>query len=595
MRKALTLLGAFCLALWLGGCGPAQEAQPETTDAPAFYEAGVEAAAQGDHAAAIDAFSQAIEADDSRAAAYAGRADSYLALFQAGETGSPDLKELALRDYGFALALDPALGERIHGVYADLAEQALAAGDSREALRYLYGAMETAAQEDEADRIRERARALTDELLTGSVWYVDAPDSAYYELLPDGTGRAVSAVVPGRTEALTYENEGFAVLLTGDGGDRTGRWTYDPERACFCADVSAASAEDGVLSLSLQPVGLGQMYRQWQAAILAEEADLRLSRLDEGQKSAGYGALYGLEADLAEELAGAAGEALTAEDALMLQAEWARRDAVQADGTLARDAFGSIQQTIGTLLRRLPEEPEATAGPALGEIFPVGEPALLDCLRLTAGWVLAGRGLTVPEDGGGAAWESLADVAHYFQEGRLYLCLEGCGLREASGSQPESLVADTRGRFVIGTPLSLESDVTATGEELLSRLRGERWIGLWDMGYDSETLLLELDLAEDMTCAVQGGYYPEGASGRQSGQYALEGNELTLILAAEGYSAGTYRYRVLPMGDSLYMTLLTEGIVYGQSAGSAYLFCGADYAAGAGVDPDRTAQGRDAR
>ena len=35
------------------------------------------------------------------------------------------------------------------------------------------------------------------------------------------------------------------------------------------------------------------------------------------------------------------------------------------------------------------------------------------------------------------------------------------------------------------------------------------------------------------------------------------------------------------MGESLYCTLLTDGIVFGQTAGSRYLFCGGGLAGNA--------------
>lgn len=459
MKRLLALFAGLCLALGTAGCGQGSERLPEATEPPAYRDAGTEAMGRGDWAAAVDAFSRAIEADDGRAAAYAGRADSYLALYRAGETDVPDLKGLALRDYELALTLDPALGERIYETCAQLGAEALEAGSVDEALCWLRTA-EQAAPAEAGERIRRQAKTLTDEALMSSDWYRDAPDSEYYAFDPDGTGRTVSAVTMEQTGAFAYRNDGFTLQIFEDGA--AGQWTYDPDLAAY------------------------------------------------------------------------------------------RQDAA--------------------VLQRMPEGGRTPSGTLLGEIFPVGEETLLDYLRLTAGWILDGRRLSV--QGGAdaeAAWRSLSDVEHYFQDGRLYLCLDG------------AVTDGEDGRLVVETPLYAPGDMAVTGEELLSRLCAERWISLWETGYDDEVLFLELALEPDGTCTARGGPYPGAAAGVQSGQYALEGDELTLTLNAEGYSAGTCRYRVLPMGDSLYMELLTDGVIYGQAAGSTYVFCGAGYAADAGV------------
>lgn len=576
MRRGLALLSALCLALGAAGCGQGSERPPEATAAPEYYDAGTEAAARGDYAAAVDAFSRAIEADDDRAAAYAGRADCYLALARQEETEpGPDLRGLALRDHEIALELDPALGPHIYEVYADLGAEALAAGSTAEGLCCLHMAL-AAAPDGEGEELLGQVRELTDGILTGSVWYMDAPDSRYYEFFNDGTGRIVDAVTMEAAGDLAYENEGFALSVTEDGG--TERWTYEPERESYYTAVPTADGE--TLPLRLTGTSPRRMYAQWQAAILGSEAELRVNGNAEEDPAVGYGALYEREYALLEALAVTRAGALTEEDDAVLSAERERRELLRADMSAAQEAFGQLRETVDGLIKRLPDTASGE-GSALAEIFPVGERTLLDYLRLIVGWAMNGQTLTVR--GGAEAltrWESLRDVDHYFQDGRLYLRLNGYVRRDEPLAALEGLVPDEHGRFSLETPLTFGDDVTLTGQALLSRLQGDSWVSLWALGYGTEVFFLELDLADDMTCTGRGGYYPGEMTGRQSGEYALEGDQLTLTLAADGYSPGTYRYEVLPMGDSLYMTLLTDGIVYGQTAGSTYVFCGGGYAEG---------------
>ena len=575
MGRALALAAALCLILGLAGCAQAEPETPENGAEPVFYDTGAAALASGDYEAAVASFAQAIEADDNRAAAYLGRADSYLALSRS-DPGEPsaELRGLALRDYEIALELDPGLGEHVCRVYEDLSDQALAAGETGQALGYLKTA-ERAASGQTAERIREQARQMTDGILAGSIWYMDAPDSRYYEFYGDGTGRVVDAVAMEQTGGLTYENEGFVLHVTA--GGETAAWTYEPDRESYYAPAGPGQ-EDGP-GLRLEKTSPGRMYRQWQRAVLEEEAALRIGREENEDQTAGYAALYEREYALLEELAAAQAETWTEEDAAVLAAEAEARTALEADSAPAREAFDRVKTTVNGLLGRLPEA-ESGEPVTLDELFPLEEEPLLDYLRQVTGWVLKGRSLTVR--GGAEAltgWETLADVDHYFQDGRLYLRVSGYGLRQASGGAEEQLVMDQQGRFSFATPLTAADTGALTEEGLLSRLQDGSWIGLWNVEAGSGAFFLELELAGDMTCSDRGGYYPGELTGRQSGEYALEGNELTLTLSAEGYTPGTYRYRVVPMGESLYMTLLTDGIVYGQTAGSTYVFCGGDFAA----------------
>lgn len=571
MRRALALL-ALCLALCLAGCGQPSTQPPAAAETPGFYAAGVTAQQSGNHAAAIDAFSQAIEAGDNRAAAYMGRADSYLALSRTESAqDGPNLRGLAFRDYELALELDGALGAHIHEVYAALAEEALAANQTLEALCCLETALRTA-PEGEAEQVRAQVRTLTDGILTGSVWYMDAPDSRYYEFFGDGTGRIVDAVSWEQIGTLTYENEGFALTVTEAGG--TGRWTYVPERESYYTSVPAG---EGTLDLRLGRTPVRQMYRQWQRAVLAAEADLRVSWTEEPARSAGYEALYQREYGLLEALASAM-ESLTGEEAELLSAERDRREALAAGEVTAQEAFAQLRPAVDGLMARLPEG-EGGQPVTLDELFPMEAAALLDYLRLAAGWELNGRELTVrggPEAATG--WDELSDVGHCFRDGRLWLFVDGYVLREAVGAASAALVPEADGRFAFETPLTLGDSLTMTDGELLAYLQGGSWVSLWDMGYGAEVFFLDMTLSEDMTCTVRGGYYPGEPTGTQSGAYTLQDGELTLTLAAGGYEPGVYRYRVSPMGDSLYMTLLTDGVIYGQSAGSTCVFCGGDFA-----------------
>lgn len=568
MRRTLALLTALCLALGPAGCGRRGPGPEESLSEPLYLAAGMEAAAREDWAGAIDAYSQAIEAGEDRAAAYAGRGDCYLALEKAGETEPGlDLGGLAKRDYEAALTLDPALGMRISKVYAALAEEALDAGDSEGAMNCL--ALAGRAAPETEDSLRERMLKITDEMLPGSVWYMDAPDSRYYVFSADGKGRIVDAVSMEPAGAFSYENEGFTLTLRSGGESR--RWTYDPDRAGYEASGSWGEKE---LSLRLDRTTQRRLYGQWQADILAREAQLRADRTLDTDPSAGYEELYEREYALLEELAAA--EHLTEEDKAVLEAEQERRTALEEGGITAREAFRALRQTVSGFLRLLPDTGGAVSGPALGEIFPVGEQALLDYLRQTVVWMLNAKRLAVP---GGAetltGWRSLADVEHCFRDGRLYLRLGGYVLRE----EPEPrLVLDENGRFEFALPLTVGDDMAAAGGELLARLQGDSWTGLWSSPYGGGTRYLELTLGTDMTCTARGGAYPGDEAGVQTGAYALEDRELTLTLAADGYAPGTYRYLVLPMGESLYMTLLTDGPVYGQRAGDACVFCGGGYA-----------------
>ena len=573
MKRGLALFAALCLALCLAGCGQtaAQERPPAATEAPRYYDAGTEAASRGDYAAAVDAFSLAIETDDDRARAYLGRGDSYLALAGNEREDGPGLRGLALRDYAFALELDPAVGGHVYDVYAALAEGALSAGHTDEALSYLRGAM-TAASEEQTEQLRTQVKTLTDGILTASVWYMDAPDSRYYAFFPDGAGCVVDPVAMERTP-LTYENEGFVLHIAG-----TGDWTYDPDRESYFTDVSAAPGEGGGLSLRLIETTPARMYGQWRAAILAAEADGRTHWTGEADAQAGYGTLYEKAYALVEALAEAG--YLTEADAAGLDTARMYHDAAPESGIGLREKYEQIKQLLSVLPARLGRDGGAE-DTVLDEVFPIGEDRLLDYFGLLTGWTLNAKRMAPPRGGNAfGLWETLDDVEHYFSAGRLYLCLPGYVARERDGAGAPVLLADAYGRFVIETPLYLGADVTASGEELASYLAGDSWVGLMDMGYSEEGFALELTLAGDMTCSDQGGYFPGDVSGRQSGQYTLDGRELTLTMAAEGYSAGTYRYEVLPMGESLYMTLMSDGILYGQTAGSAYVFCGKTYASG---------------
>ncbi len=569
MRRALALLTALCLALGPAGCGRRGPGPEDSLSEPSYLAAGMEAAAREDWAGAIDAYARAIEAGEDRAAAYAGRGDCYLALARAGETEpGPDLEDMARRDYERALALDPALGARVSKVYADLAGEALDAGDAERAMNCL--ALAGRAAPETEDSLRERMLQLTDELLPGSVWYMDAPESRYYLFSAGGKGRIVDAASMEPAGAFSYENEGFSITLTEGGESR--QWTYDPDRACYETPGTWGERE---LTLRLGRTTARRLYGQWQADILAREARLRADRTLDSDPSAGYEYLYEREYALLEELAGSA-ERLTRKEKASLEAEQERRTALGEGETTAREAFQALRQTVGELLRRLPDADGAVSGPVLGEIFPVGEQTLLDYLRQSVVWALNGKGLTV--SGGAEAltgWRSLADVEHCFRDGRLYLRLDGYVLRE----EPEPrLVLDENGRFEFPLPLTVGDDASASDGDLLARLQEESWTGLWTSPYGGGTDFLELTLEPDMTCTARGGGYPGGTAGVQSGTYALEGRELTLTLAAEGYAPGTYRYQALPMGESLYMTLLTEGPVYGQKTGDTCVFCAGGYA-----------------
>lgn len=567
MRKALALLSALCLALGTASCGQEPEQPPEATAPPEYYDAGTEAAQSGDYAAAVDAFSRAIEADDGRAAAYAGRADCYIALDGSGDKGdSPDLRGLAILDYETALELDPKQGPHIYEVCAAIGAEALAAGSTDEALRYLRVAYDTAGDE-KADEIAKQVTGITDRFVVDSVWYMDAPDSRYYEFFSDGTGRVVDAAAMEPAGRVTWENAGFE--LTVKGKDGPGTWTYEPGQGSYYAAIPRAEGE--TLSLRLERSSLRRMYTRWQEDILGAEAELRLNGTSEEDQTAQYTALYEREYALAQALAVSGAGTLTEEDTALLTAE-------REDGSTAQDAFGQLRAAVDTLLTRLPDTAAAESGSALGEMFPVGGQTLLDYLRLTVKWVLTGRELSAPDGGKAAAWDELGDVDHYFRGGRLYLRLHGYALQK--GETGYALAADAYGEYTVKTPLSFGDDVALAGEELLSRLRESDWIGLWDSDYGPEVFFLELELADDMTCTARGGHYPGQPAGTQSGEHTLSGNTLTLTLSAEGYASDTYRYEVLPMGDSLYMTLLTDGAVYGQTAGSASVFCGGSYASG---------------
>lgn len=574
MKRGLILLtAALGLALCATGCGQtAREQPPEATDAPRYYETGTEALAQGDFAAAIDAFSQAIQTGDNAALAYLGRADSYLAL--AGEQPEgPSMKGLALRDYELALSLDPAVGGRVYDVYTDLADRALAEGHVDEALSHLRVAQTAAG--DEGAELLDQVKVLTGEILTGAVWYQDAPDSRYYVFRPDGTGRVVDPFAM-EERPLTYENEGFALRIA-QAGRETALWTYEPDRESYFTQAAAGSGTDGGAELELVETTPARMYGQWLASIQAAEAAERPDWPDEAAAAAGYEALYEQAYGLLETLA-ESGDVPGAD--APLEAARAQRQAVQEYAAMgmeyevtARERYEQTVQTLEDLLRQGGDQgPDRSV---LDQVFPVGGEVLLDYCRLLTGWTLDARCLTVPE-GSPGAWESLDQVEHYFADGRLYLCLSGYALRQ-DGS---ALAAEEHGRFVIETPLTMGADVTMTGEELAAYLAGDRWVGLMDTGYSPAAFAVELRFEDGGACSVRGGHFPGGAAEPQSGTYALEGRELTLTLDPEGYSPGTYRYELIPMGESLYMKLLSDGILYGQTAGSAYVFCGGPYGAG---------------
>ena len=579
MRKTLALLSALCLALGLTGCGGTAETQPaQTTPAPAYCEDGARAMEQGDYAGAVEAYPRAIEAGEDRAAAYLGRADSYMALAEEQTEDDPDLKGLALRDYEIALELAPSRGEHIYEVYEALGASALDAGSVDEALSYLRTAL-AAASDADREQVREQAEELTDQILTASVWYMDAPDSRYYAFLPDGTGRVMDPAA-GDVEPLTYENEGFVLHITGE-DSVTCDWTYDPDRGSYYTDIPAGPAEDGVLSLRLVEMQPRQAYEHWQRAILGEETAGRLNWAGDDAMALGAGVLYERVYGLMEALAWTAEKDLTEEESAGLAAAREHRAALQeAGGVGTWELYEQAKQLAASMLGHLPQNEEAVAAEdtVLDELFPVGEDVLLDYFRLLTGWVLDREQLSVPVEADGfGAWEKLEDVDHFFREGRLYLCLPGCALREQTQDESAVLQADGAGQVVFRTPLTLDADMTAEDEALCGYLSGDSWTGLMDMGYSTEVFALTIGFEEDMTCTDEGGYFPGEPSGRQSGEYAVDGRELTLTLAAEGYSPGTYRYAVIPMGESLYMTLLSDGIVYGQTAGSTYVFCGAAY------------------
>ncbi len=576
MRKTLALLSALCLALGLAGCGGTAETQPpEATPAPAYREDGTKAMRQGDYASAVEAFSRAIEAGDDQAAAYLGRADSYMALAEEQAEDGPDMKSLALRDYEIALELDPSQGEHIYEVYTALGTAALDAGAIDEALSYLRTAMAAASDED-AEQVRDQAAELTGEILTASAWYMDAPDSRYYAFLPDGTGR-VMAPETGAVEPLTYDNKGFALHITAEDGG-TYDWTYDPDRGSYYTQLASGPAEGGELELRLAETPYRQMYERWQRGLLGEAADGRLNWTEDTQ-AAGAGALYERAYGLMEALAWTVEKDLTEEETAGLAAARDHRASLQEKGATGTwESYGQAEQLAASMLGHLPED-TAGADTVLDELFPVGEDALLDYFRLLTGWVLDEEQLTVPAEADGfGTWEKLEDVDHFFRDGRLYLCLPGCVLQEQTEDGNRALLADEAGQFVFGTPLTLGADVTAADEALCGHLSGDSWTGLMDMGYSTEVFALTIRFGGDMTCTDEGGYFPGTPSGRQSGEYAVDGQELAMTMAAEGYEPGTYRYEVVPMGESLYMTLLSDGIVYGQTAGSTYVFCGTAYA-----------------
>ena len=535
MRRILALSVALCLALGLTGRGQAASAS-ET----------------GDQAAAVDAWSQAIAADQDRADAYMGRAKAYLALAETEQDQpGPDLAALARQDFARALALDPDLGDEIYEIYAALADAALAGGDTDRAMLDMQAAM--AAAPDEADAFQDQAKAITDQLLPGSVWYMDAPDSRYFELFAGGSGRVLDGVNMQPAGTLEWENGGFDLTLTLDG--ESVQWSYAPDKASYYTTVSSPEGDE--LALRVGRASLRDMYARWQADILAQRAEDLRDDTPEDEKAAVYGELCDREQALLDALADS-----LATDAAAPEME---------DGTGAQEIFDALRQTVNRLLVKLPKD-ESAAASALGELFPIGDEALLDYLRLAVDWSLRAGELTVPENSPSpAAWESLEDVDHYFEGGRLYLLLDGY-----TRERDDALTPESHGLYPLQTPLTCWDDCTVEGPALLARLRDSRWLGLWQQ--ENGTFFLDLTLAKSGNCSAVGGHYPGPVMGSQRGGYALDGRELTLDLAAEGYLPGTYRYEIYLMGESLYCTLLTDGIVYGQTAGSRYLFCGGGFA-----------------
>ena len=219
MRRILALSVALCLALGLTVCGQAAGASEAE-----------------DQAAAVDAWSQAIAADQDRADAYMGRAKAYLALAETEQDQpGPDLAALARQDFARALALDPDLGDEIYEIYAALADAALAGGDTGRAMLDMQAAM--AAAPDEADAFQDQAKAITDQLLPGSVWYMDAPDSRYFELFAGGSGRVLDGVNMQPAGTLEWENGGFDLTLTLDG--ESVQWSYAPDKASYYTSLTS--------------------------------------------------------------------------------------------------------------------------------------------------------------------------------------------------------------------------------------------------------------------------------------------------------------------------------------------------------------------